>query len=286
MRVDYSTDRDRRERHAEEAERFSTEVGGASEEVKEFFLWADDATWAIIMEDYCREHGLKAKDYAESAYTAWKSGRRRMSGVVLRRLFRIVPPLMSSPLRYSLLRKAYRKDKQSRPTRICVRSGDDFESAFNKIERAVSMACAAPAIPRKLEADFPWMATTESKAFIGILDLCNQNKAESELVLLLSQCRITAQRVRESSVKTCVVIETVIASQPIEISFENRPASVIVFESWWMDWRVLLPVATAAVLGIVGLGQYLASRPQTQPRISAPSVEFNSYGPYFEHKRK
>ena len=108
-------DRARREQHAQEAKEFSKLVGGTDEDIKQWFFGLSAAERGPIIQAYGDAYGQLRREYAEEAFPHWRSGRRRMSGLVAKRLYSLLPPHMPISARLSLVESLWR---HVAPTRV------------------------------------------------------------------------------------------------------------------------------------------------------------------------
>src|SRR5690554_3074455 len=78
-------------KHIEEAKILSEELGGSDKDVKDFFFGLKGNQLDAVLDSYEKNFGLKAREYAELALPQWKSGSKKMSGLVASRLFSLLP---------------------------------------------------------------------------------------------------------------------------------------------------------------------------------------------------
>ena len=81
-------------RHIREAEQFSSEMGGTDVDVKEYFFGLSNKQLEPILVEYGKSHGALAEAYARETMPNWRSENRRMSGMIAKRLFSLLPPRM------------------------------------------------------------------------------------------------------------------------------------------------------------------------------------------------
>src|SRR5262249_25101723 len=147
---------ERARRHIEEADALSQELGGTDKDVKEYFFALPPRELVGVLEEYGRQFGDKAKEYAIETIPRWKSGGRRMSGLVAGRLFKLLPPRMPLDAKYRLTESLWRHVGPSSKKRLRVgldASVDDVvEAARTHIEDVV----VRYTIPSSLEQRFAW----------------------------------------------------------------------------------------------------------------------------------
>jgi hypothetical protein len=121
-------------RHIAEAAEFSSEVGGVDSDIKSYFFSLDAAQIASVMKDYRRHYGAKPADYAEETLSSWKSGRVKMSGLVAKRLFDLLPNKMPLASKYSLVESLWKVKSPSSSATLYI--GPDAQN--QDIQIAVS----------------------------------------------------------------------------------------------------------------------------------------------------
>lgn len=148
----------RRERHVAEAEAFASETGGADRQVKDYFFGLRPDELRDVLREYCRRHGEKARDYAEETFPAWRSGRRRMSGMVAQRLFDLLPPRMPVARKLSVAEQLWHHmGPRSRKT-IVVGPGDDAAAVLRHIASHIERVVVKHRISTDFEKRFNWLA--------------------------------------------------------------------------------------------------------------------------------
>ena len=151
-------DQERREQHVLEAQEFTEEMGGTDQEVKQYFFGLDSHQLRDVLQAYGRRYGWKAREYAEVTFPSWRSGRTRMSGMVAKRLFELLPPRMPVADKLKLAERLWRyKGPRSRRT-IVVGPRDDVHAVIRRIADHVKRTVIEHRIPRYLERRFNWLA--------------------------------------------------------------------------------------------------------------------------------
>ena len=89
-------------RHVREAEEFSREIGGTDADLKAYFFSLPQSELNALLMEYGQRYGRVAEEYARETFSTWKSGGRRMSGLVAKRLFSLLPKRMPLSLKYEL----------------------------------------------------------------------------------------------------------------------------------------------------------------------------------------
>jgi hypothetical protein len=151
-----------RERHILEAKEFTKEMGGTDTDVKQWFFNLGPTAFRKIMQEYGRRHGDLRRSYAEEAMPHWRSGQRRMSGMVAKRLFSLLPPHMPISERLSLVESLWKFYAPKR--RAVVRYG--LNAPPPDVEAAVKLYFDKNAsghdIPSNFVVRFKWLAANDS----------------------------------------------------------------------------------------------------------------------------
>lgn len=154
-----------RERHVREAAAFTREVGGTDQDVKAWFFNLDESALRQVMDAYERSHGSLRRSYAEETLPAWRSGTRRMSGMVAKRLYALLPPLMNARDRLALVESLWNHVAPKRQA-VCV-CGPDAEPCqihAAVLEKLTEMA-AGHDIPENFARRFRWLAGQDVAAY-------------------------------------------------------------------------------------------------------------------------
>lgn len=145
-------------KHIEEAKALSEELGGNDKDVKDFFFDLKGDQLEAVLDAYENNFGLKAREYAEIALPQWKSGSKKMSGLVASRLFSLLPGFMSTQDKLGLAESLWRH-VGPRSTRYLYigKTATDHE-----IQQVVSEELDRLAsnwrIPEEMEKRFAWLS--------------------------------------------------------------------------------------------------------------------------------
>lgn len=145
-------------KHIEEAKALSEELGGNDRDVKDFFFGLRGDQLEAVLDAYEDNFGIKAREYAEIALPQWKSGSKKMSGLVASRLFSLLPRFMSTQDKLGLAESLWRH-VGPRSTRYLYigKTATDHE-----IQQVVSEELDRLAsnwrIPEEMEKRFAWLS--------------------------------------------------------------------------------------------------------------------------------
>ena len=78
----YSSGQERARQHIEEFHAFESELGGSVTDVQQYFFDLPRNQLKKILVTYREKYGDDPANYAEETLPKWRSGKRRMSGLV------------------------------------------------------------------------------------------------------------------------------------------------------------------------------------------------------------
>jgi len=145
-------------RHIEEAKRFSSEVGGVDNDVKQFFFSLPPHELRALFTEYGRRYGEDKRQYAEETYTDWKTGRRKMSGLVAQRLFDLLPNRMPLPKKYELVRKLWEYFCPKSHEVFYVGSGANTKVLHSRVSAHLEKVVQDYFISDQLSQKFEWLS--------------------------------------------------------------------------------------------------------------------------------
>jgi hypothetical protein len=145
-------------RHIEEARKFSSEVGGVDNDVKQFFFTLPSHELRALLSEYGRRYGEDKKEYAEQAYPAWKTGRTKMSGMVAQRLFDLLPNRMPLPKKHELVRKLWEHFCPKSHEVFYVGRGADANSLRGQVSMHFGRVVRDYFISEQLADKFVWLS--------------------------------------------------------------------------------------------------------------------------------
>jgi hypothetical protein len=112
--------------------------GSAVEEIKEAFKNFDNYELDEMLSDYGAIYGDAAQKYAKRAFSSWVSGEVQISGRTMERLIELVPPYLSSSVRFSILRSVLQHNKLSGIKQTIKINMKEPSQGFAELERALA----------------------------------------------------------------------------------------------------------------------------------------------------
>ena len=145
-------------RHIREAQELTAELGGTDKDVKTYFFGLSGSRLASVLDAYGQAHGTAARNYAEETIPAWRSGRRKMSGMVASRLFRLLPPRMSLQEKYALTEKLWAHVGPSSKKLVRFGEGADLDQITALVREHMNDVVESYVIPDSLARRFDWLS--------------------------------------------------------------------------------------------------------------------------------
>lgn len=144
--------------HIEEAEELSEELGGTDDDVKEYFFSLTAEQLTPILAEYGDKFGTNARDYATKTLPMWKSGRRRMSGLVAHRLFSLLPRFMPIEKKFGLVKSLWEQKCPCSEKTFYVGRDADHDRLVELVKEHLSTVVRDYSIPETIVNRFSWLA--------------------------------------------------------------------------------------------------------------------------------
>lgn len=215
-------------KHIEEAQEFSDELGGHDADVKEYFFSLRGAQLEKVMGEYGRQYGADKEAYARETLHKWKSGRTKMSGVVAKRLFSLLPELMPLDKKYELAGNLW-KFFGPKSTHSYVVGPD---TSVDEIESIVAARLAEVVlqyqVPDNLKRRFSWLSKGDVSLSERMLNHFRQQEKDLVLEKLRSELPVLQRHMRESASFTKSMKQTLtIHKHTIEVWLDSSAGATI-----------------------------------------------------------
>ncbi len=185
-------------RHIEEAKEFSAEIGGSDKDVKEYFFSLSASELESLLNSYGAKFGSVKELYARDAYSQWKSGSRKMSGLVAKRLFDHLPPRMPLDKKYELAGNVWKHFGPSSRHSIMVGPEAPVESvlalACEKLEKSVNEY----SLPEAVQNRFRWLSSGDVRINETLLNFFRQKDRELAILKLKSEVPVLQRQILHS----------------------------------------------------------------------------------------
>ncbi|EJE8579506.1 hypothetical protein M5219_002390 [Vibrio vulnificus] len=176
-------------RHIEEAKELTKQLGGTDQDVKKWFFNLSGTTFENIMQEYKQLHGVKAYDYALQTIPSWRTGQRKMSGMVAERLFNLIPKHMPIEDKFKLVDSLWKFTTISSKVLIRTNKDTDIQDIVNLLKSEVNRINTDWKIPENLSNRFTWLAGNDSTTYQKLL--CHIVDQERQLIATMLPNQIT-----------------------------------------------------------------------------------------------
>lgn len=172
--------------HIEDAKRLTAELGGTDKDVKEYFFSLPPHQLTHVLDQYERQHGRSARQYAEATMPDWRSGRVHMSGTVAERLFSLLPPRMPLATKYKLTENLWKHVGPRSKKRLRVGVTADLELALDAVRTHINEVVVAYKVPENLERRFNWLSAGD----VGVKQELLNHVRQMEKSLVVEGARV------------------------------------------------------------------------------------------------
>jgi len=145
-------------RHIREAEAFSRQMGGTDRDVKQYFFSLEKQQLEPILIEYGKLHGSDAEQYARETLPKWRSGTVKMSGMVAKRLFSLLPPRMPLKDKYQLAENVWRHFGPSSRHAFTIGPNTNIEELALRVSEKLDERVTKFSIPENVRNRFDWLA--------------------------------------------------------------------------------------------------------------------------------
>ncbi|RUM53235.1 MAG: hypothetical protein DSY85_09265 [Marinomonas sp.] len=165
-------------KHIEEAEALSEELGGTDRDVKEWFFSLEGEQLEEIFVAYGSEYGNSKLEYARVAFQDWRLGKKKMSGMVAERLFKLLPPYMPLETKYSLVESLW--DFVGPKTKRVITAGrqSSIDDILEEVDKEIRSLTTNWMIPTPLTKRFTWLSSNDSEVYQKLLSHLKDQERE------------------------------------------------------------------------------------------------------------
>lgn len=180
---------ERARKHIEEAKALSKELGGTDKDVKAYFFSLSKAQLDGVLTAYGKKYTPDKEAYARETYPLWKSGRRQMSGLVMERLFSLLPSRMPLKQKYALAKSLW--DHVAPETHVTLLAGPsvDPQELANRATSILDLAITNHSFPDELERRFRWLSSGDIDVMRQLQAMIKDHEREVLKGLSLSEIR-------------------------------------------------------------------------------------------------
>lgn len=213
-------------RHIEEAQAFSREIGGTDTDVKAYFFGLPKPALDELFVAYGAKYDEKAEAYARLTFPKWKSGATKMSGLVAKRLFDLLPSRMPPSIKLQLAENLWRHFGPNSRIDFMVGPLADATEVVLAVYQEIEKAIQDYGIPENVGNRFSWVCGGDVKAKEAMLNHFRKQEADLTLATLDAQLPILQAQMRDhgdttDSIRTSVDIHRITVNLWIDRRLEG-----------------------------------------------------------------
>lgn len=182
--------RERARAHVEAALRLSEELGGSDQIVKQYFFSLSWSELAPILHEYGQKFGDSARKYAVATIPKWRSGQRRMSGLVAERLYGLLPRYMPLTVKHQVSKALWEKHGPTSRRLVLVGPNASVQEVERLVAEQIAEDVKAYSLPEAVRARFKWLADSDIDVQHQLLN--ELRRAEVELVKAAAHLKLPA----------------------------------------------------------------------------------------------
>lgn len=205
--------------HIEEAKSLSVELGGTDRDVKNWFFNLRQSDLNKILEEYESAYGSKATQYAIETMPDWRSGKRKMSGLVAERLYKLLPPLMPIETKFSLVESLWHHVGPARKRLIKAGVETSQSEILNAVTSEIRALTTNWVFPDQMQNRFKWLSADDASTYQKLLVYIKEQERDLGESVLQEQIPILRAKfendLRETTSRLSYIIE--IGKQSVEL---------------------------------------------------------------------
>lgn len=155
---------ERAKEHIREAAEFSNKIFGSDKIVKEFFFSLSPKKTKEILKKYGKLYGNDKREYAEAIFERWKSGSVKMSGLVAKRLFSLLPQYMPQEQKFKIVEVLWRNHGPSSRKTFYMDDETSVSQIVDDVKKHLDDEVNSYYIDDNLTEQFQWLAENDSIA--------------------------------------------------------------------------------------------------------------------------
>lgn len=204
-----STGYERAREHIREAEEFSRELGGTDKDVKQYFFSLSGFELENILTAYGLEYGKDKEGYARDTLPYWRSGGTKMSGLVAKRLFELLPPRMPEGKKYELAENVWRHFGPSSSHSYTIGPNANIRAVAGLVLGKLNEVVTKYDIPTNVQNRFNWLSAGDVRFSEQLLNHFRQMDKELATQKVNAELPVLQRQMREHGNITSRAVSTV-----------------------------------------------------------------------------
>lgn len=166
------------EKHIKEAHEFSSLVGKADMEIKDFFFSLSPSQLDKIFTTYGITYGKAPEEYARKSYDKWRCGYVQMSGLIAKRLFALLPAYMCAEKKYQIARQIWMHSSPSSTLSFAIGPTTSIERINEKVLAHLNNHLQEHTIPASIAEQFKWLNENDVILYEKMLNYFRNEETE------------------------------------------------------------------------------------------------------------
>lgn len=175
--------------HIRQAQIFSNRTAHTDFIVKEYLYSLSSAGLKVILKKYEEIYGVKRRQYLEETIPLWKTGKRKMSGEVAKRLYALIPQYMPISEKLKIVGELWKICCPRTHKEFFITKNTSANEVYLSIIDYLNDTVQAYMITEDLSNDFNWLAENDSVVCQELKNAFLQKEKE-----IISEC--TLQRIQ------------------------------------------------------------------------------------------
>lgn len=223
----YNAGSEAAKRHIEEAKAFSDEIGGTDKDVKAYFFGLVGEDLQDILKEYGHRYGEDKREYAQKTLYNWKTGKTKMSGLVAKRLFDLLPPRMPTKTKYELAENIWKHFGPSSNYEVSFGPQTNLDDILVFVSAKLDEQITKYNIPRHVQNRFNWLAGGDVKVQEELLNHFRQMEKKLALKKINYEFPVLQNQISQHSeitglIKSVIVINKQEFTLWVDKKLDNR----------------------------------------------------------------
>ncbi len=198
----YDAGQEAARRHIKEAKDFTAELGGTDQDVKAYFFGLSGSDLDVILSAYGAEFGKSAESYAREALPKWRSGAKKMSGLVAKRLFGFLPARMPLGKKYELAENIWKHFGPSSSHTLTVGPTADVGAVAKLVADKLDGDVTTYSVPENVGNRFKWLSDGDIGIHEQMLNHFRQQEKQLAVSKVTAELPILQRQMCDTSVHT------------------------------------------------------------------------------------
>jgi hypothetical protein len=152
-----------------------------------------------ILIEYGNRYGKLAEDYARETFGRWRSGARKMSGLVAKRLFSLLPERMPERKKYELAENIWLHFGPSSHTSYTIGPETQIEEVLQTVVDKLDQVVQQYDIPQNIKNRFAWLSAGDIQVEEQLLNHMRQLQKSLVIQKISDEIPLLQHQIKEHS---------------------------------------------------------------------------------------